>query len=141
MYLCATTALDKKIGKFIGGNPVRVDGSPAASGIMDTVRAAEMNGIPVPSEFDDPTTRSTLESAICAEWFGGYRDKEFAKLAMGPLLAGLTRDMNEWVVGKERGHGALDPRAKPTLKKFSVLSCHDTTLAGMLASLDCFNDK
>lgn len=29
--------LDKKISKYIGGNPVRLDGRPRASGILDTV--------------------------------------------------------------------------------------------------------
>jgi acid phosphatase len=39
---------------------------------MDTVRAAERNGLPVPKEFDDPEVRNTMENAICHEWFGGY---------------------------------------------------------------------
>jgi hypothetical protein len=29
--------LDKKLSKFIDGNPVRIDGKPRASGILDTV--------------------------------------------------------------------------------------------------------
>ena len=29
--------LDEKISKYIGGNPVRLDGKPRASGILDTV--------------------------------------------------------------------------------------------------------
>jgi acid phosphatase len=29
--------LDKKVSKYIGGNPIRVDGKPRASGILDTV--------------------------------------------------------------------------------------------------------
>ena len=31
--------LDKKLSKYIGGNPIRVDGKPRASGVMDTVRS------------------------------------------------------------------------------------------------------
>ena len=32
--------LDKKISKYIGGNPIRIDGSPKASGILETVSSA-----------------------------------------------------------------------------------------------------
>lgn len=60
---------------------------------------------------------------------------------MGPLLSGLSRDMAEWVTASTKGEGAVKERAKTTLKKFSVLSCHDTTLAGIMASLDCFDHK
>ena len=64
--------LDSKLSKYINGNPVRVDGKPRASGIMDTVyisfslvlptqfssmvakvRAAIANGIKVPPEFEN----------------------------------------------------------------------------------------
>lgn len=31
-------ALNDKISPYIGGNPVRIDGKPRASGILDTVR-------------------------------------------------------------------------------------------------------
>ena len=31
--------LDDKLSKYIGGNPVRLDGKPRASGILDTVRS------------------------------------------------------------------------------------------------------
>jgi acid phosphatase len=33
----ALEPLDDKISKYIGGNPVRLDGQPRASGIFDTV--------------------------------------------------------------------------------------------------------
>lgn len=29
--------LDKKVSKYIAGNPIRIDGKPRASGILDTV--------------------------------------------------------------------------------------------------------
>ena len=29
--------LDKKVSKYIGGKPIRIDGSPKASGILETV--------------------------------------------------------------------------------------------------------
>ncbi len=33
----ALEPLDKKISKYIGGNPIRLDGKPRASGVFDTV--------------------------------------------------------------------------------------------------------
>lgn len=30
-------ALDEELSPYIGGNPVRIDGKPRASGILDTV--------------------------------------------------------------------------------------------------------
>ncbi len=37
LYNSALGSLDKRLSKYIGGHPVRVDGKPRASGIMDTV--------------------------------------------------------------------------------------------------------
>lgn len=36
--------LDDKLSKYIGGNPVRLDGKPRASGILDTVSLASLVG-------------------------------------------------------------------------------------------------
>jgi acid phosphatase len=36
-YNPSLSELDEKLSKFINGNPVRVDGKPRASGILDTV--------------------------------------------------------------------------------------------------------
>lgn len=45
--------LDEKLSKFIEGNPVRLDGTPRASGILDTVRASAAHGVNMPSELRD----------------------------------------------------------------------------------------
>ena len=37
-YNHALEHLDKKISKYIDGNPIRIDGRPRASGVLDTVR-------------------------------------------------------------------------------------------------------
>lgn len=37
--------LDEKISKYIGGNPVRVDGKPRVTGIMDTVCRVSFVGL------------------------------------------------------------------------------------------------
>jgi acid phosphatase len=54
--------LDSKIAKYNDGNPIRVDGRPRASGILDTIRAAVANGVKVPAEFNDPTVIDVLVS-------------------------------------------------------------------------------
>lgn len=45
--------LDKRISKYIGGNPIRIDGKPRASGILDTIRASTAHGVKVPAEFEE----------------------------------------------------------------------------------------
>lgn len=54
--------LDSKIAKYNDGNPIRVDGRPRASGILDTIRAAVANGVKVPAEFNDPSVIDVIVS-------------------------------------------------------------------------------
>ncbi|KAB5591231.1 hypothetical protein CTheo_5313 [Ceratobasidium theobromae] len=115
---------DSRLSKYIGGNPIRIDGKPRLSGIMDTIRAADVHGIRIPPEFRDPS----LERAICDEWFRGYKDNEFRRLAMGRLLSEMTEGMNSLA------NGTMAP-------KIRVLACHDTTLAGLCTTLDVFNNR
>ncbi|KAJ1302017.1 hypothetical protein OPQ81_000852 [Rhizoctonia solani] len=119
---------DSKLSKYIGGNPIRIDGKPRLSGILDTVRAADAHGIPIPPEFKDPDIVAALETAICDEWFRGYRDEEFRRLAMGRLLADMSGGMS----------ALINRREAP---KIRVLACHDTTLAGLCQTLDVFNNR
>lgn len=35
--------LDDKVSRYIGGNPIRLDGKPRASGVLDTVRRTEVS--------------------------------------------------------------------------------------------------
>jgi len=60
-------SLDKKVSKYIGGNPIRLDGKPRASGILDTVRAANAHGITLPSELEDPAVMDLIEKAVVHE--------------------------------------------------------------------------
>lgn len=129
---------------------------------MDTVRAAESNGLKVPKEFDDPETRATLENAICHEWFSGYcashslslpPSSEFASnLSPSPLLHPLfspdtSTEVRTLAMGRllsdlssALSHSIASP-ASPANPKMSINSCHDTTLAGMLATLGVFDHK
>ncbi|CAE6438246.1 unnamed protein product [Rhizoctonia solani] len=120
--------LDSKLSKYIGGNPIRIDGKPRLSGILDTVRAADAHGIRIPPEFKDPGIVSIMEDAVCDEWFRGYKDEEFRRLAMGRLLA----EMSEWMSAK------VNRTEAPNIR---VLACHDTTLAGLCQTLDVFNNR
>lgn len=119
---------DSKLSKYVGGNPIRIDGKPRLSGILDTVRAADAHGIRVPPEFYDPKIVSVLETAICDEWFRGYKDHEFRRLAMGRLLSEMSEGMTAIANGT-------------TAPKIRVLACHDTTLAGLCTTLDVFNNR
>ncbi|CED83159.1 Lysosomal & prostatic acid phosphatases [Phaffia rhodozyma] len=122
--------LDKKIGKHVGGKEIRVDSNPSASGIMDSIRAAEANGLKIPAEFNDPDVRDTLERAIVSEWFGGVlTSNEVRTLASGRLLSDLQHEMADKVAGKKDS------------VKMAVLACHDTTLASMLATLGVFDNR
>ncbi|KAL5637962.1 hypothetical protein ACGC1H_002286 [Rhizoctonia solani] len=119
---------DSKLSKYIGGNPIRIDGKPRLSGILDTIRAADAHGIRIPPEFKEPDVVSALESAMSDEWFRGYKDQEFRRLAMGRLLAEMSGGMSALVNRTEA-------------PKIRVLGCHDTTLAGLCQTLDVFNER
>lgn len=78
----ALEPLDKRLSKYIGGNPVRLDGRPRASGVLDTVglgprtsnyqrvlrcwqiRSAIANGIPVPREFTEKAVMDIIVSEL-----------------------------------------------------------------------------
>ena len=49
----ALEPLDDKIGKYIGNNPVRLDGRPRASGIFDTVSSYMPSRKVVPADVEN----------------------------------------------------------------------------------------
>ncbi|KAG6808283.1 hypothetical protein H0H92_004646 [Tricholoma furcatifolium] len=125
--------LDVHLSKYLNGNPVRVDGKPRASGIMDTIRAAIAHGIKVPPEFQDKAIVDTLETAIVNEWFAVWwldKTEEVRRLGMGRLLDDLTRKMQHKV-----DNGARDPL------KVLIHSTHDTALAALCSTLDVFDEQ
>ncbi|KAI0683768.1 histidine phosphatase superfamily [Cytidiella melzeri] len=126
----ALEPLDDRIGKYIGGNPVRLDGQPRASGIFDTVRSAMANNVSVPQEFNEKGVMDVMEKAVVHEWFGGYDSEEVKRLGMGRLLDDVSTKMQLKAV-----KGSEDPM------RLLVHSTHDTTLAGICASLDVFDEK
>ncbi|TFK49423.1 phosphoglycerate mutase-like protein [Heliocybe sulcata] len=121
--------LDKKVSKYIGGNPIRIDGKPRASGVLDTVRAAIAHGIKVPPEFEERGVLDVIEKAVVHEWFADKTD-EVRRLGMGRLLTDLTRKIQTKV-----DKGPDDPL------KILVHSTHDTAIAALCQTLDVFDDK
>jgi len=123
--------LDKKISKYIGGNPVRIDGSPKASGILETIRAATANGVKVPKEFLDPAVMDPIEKAVVAEWFGGYAvSPELRRLGVGRVMDDVSQKMQSKALKKNEDQ-----------LKILVNCTHDTTIAGVLQTLDVYDQK
>ncbi|KAI0050927.1 phosphoglycerate mutase-like protein [Auriscalpium vulgare] len=125
--------LDRKVSKYIGGNPIRLDGKPRASGVLDTVRAAMAHGIKIPPEFEERAVTSTIEKAVVNEWFSD-KTEEVRRLGMGRLLADLSRKMQ---LKTQEGHNTSAERTP----KILIHSTHDTALAGLANTLDVFDDR
>ncbi|GAA5893741.1 uncharacterized protein JCM6883_003623 [Sporobolomyces salmoneus] len=109
---------------------LRIDSSPRASGVLDTLMVCRAHGIRVPEVFEERRVLEGLERAVVHEWFDGYNNPEFKRLAMGRLLSDL--------------HGYLSLKiAQPEKEKLklSINSCHDTSLGGILNALDAFNGR
>jgi len=127
--------LDKKLSKYIGGNPIRIDGKPRASGILDTVRAATAHGIKVPPEFEEKPVIDLIERAVVHEWFAGYKTEEVRRLGMGRLFADLSHKM------RDRANTAMLSSDDAEPPKILVHSTHDTALAALCSSLDVFDER
>ncbi|EPQ29696.1 uncharacterized protein PFL1_02916 [Pseudozyma flocculosa PF-1] len=126
--------LDAKTMPYTNGVPMRVDGHPRLNGLFDTIRAAQSHGFKVPPVFLESETQSIVENAIVGEWFSGYQAEdpekrlEFRRLAMGRLLEDLAGRMQ-----KKADKGDAEAL------KFALYATHDTSLAGLLCTLDCFD--
>ncbi|EJD05488.1 phosphoglycerate mutase-like protein [Fomitiporia mediterranea MF3/22] len=125
--------LDEKLSKYIGGRPVRIDGQPRASGILDTIKASMANGIKVPPEFEDKEVLDLIERAVVTEWFSADKTEEVRRLGMGRLLDDLSHKMAL--------KAAPASTAKTNKPRILVHSTHDTALAALLATFDVFDDK
>ncbi|THH11457.1 hypothetical protein EW146_g8034 [Bondarzewia mesenterica] len=124
--------LDKKISKYLGGNPIRIDGRPRASGVLDTIRAAMAHGIKVPPEFEEKAVMEPIEKAVVNEWFAGYKMEEVRRLGMGRLLSDMTQ---KFELKAREGTGTQ------RTPKILVHSTHDSALAGLANTLDVFDDR
>lgn len=135
--------LTKIYGKWMPGEDqkVAVDSHPRLSGIMDTVNATLAHGpeTRLPKEFYDPKAREIIEKIGVEEWFSGFQEsQEYRKLGVGGVMGDITARMvgrvedtpadGEYELMRKSGqdHSAV---------RFGLSGCHDTTLAGCLASL------
>lgn len=122
--------------QFVTGAEPRIDGRPRLNGIIDTVTAAQAHGFKVPEKLADPRMLHKFEEAIVSEWFSGYSSPdpeqrlEFRRLAMGRLVNDLASRMSS-----RADKGDKDPL------KFAIYATHDTALAGLLCTLDCFDKR
>ncbi|KAI0408797.1 histidine phosphatase superfamily [Xylaria palmicola] len=147
--------LDKLYGKWMPPNSPRVavDGRPRLSGIMDTISATLAHGpdTRLPKEFYDPKGREIIEKIASDEWFAGYKEsREYRMLGIGGLLGDVVGRMvgsaehssadGEYEVGKAN-QTRPGNREKAVPIRFGLSGCHDTTLAGVLASLGAFEDN
>ena len=145
--------INSKIGKWMpleGTQPgrVRVDGKPRLSGVMDTINASKAHGetTRLPKEFYDEQVLKNIDKIACDEWYDGFRESlEYRKLGMGALMGDMCTRMvwhAERIVRDEQSSSSAGTvededttRADP---KLLLAGAHDTTLAGILASLGAF---
>jgi acid phosphatase len=146
--------LSKLFSKWMPGEQkVAVDSHPRLSGIMDTINATDAHGpdTKLPKEFYDPKARAIIDRIGVEEWFAGYQEStEYRMLGIGGLMCDITSRMtgsverngndglreiggNDGNLGHGRGGG--------TDIKLALSGCHDTTLAGVLASLGAFDGE
>ncbi|KAJ4292257.1 hypothetical protein N0V88_005888 [Collariella sp. IMI 366227] len=141
--------LDKLYTKWMPADTkVAVDSRPRLSGIMDTVNATLAHGpeTKLPSDFYDEKGREIMEKISVEEWFAGFSESnEYRMLGIGGLLADVVGRM----VGSAEQQNSADA-AHTLLKRsgqednsarirFGLSGCHDTTLAGVLASLGAYD--
>lgn len=122
--------LNKKIGRYMpeSSPKVAIDSHPRLSGIMDTVNATLAHGpsTRLPSAFYDSQVREFMDKMVVEEWFSGYQESEEYR-ALG--IGGLVRDM------VLRLSQTVDASTAHETHKFCISGAHDTTLAGVVASL------
>ncbi|GAA5908180.1 hypothetical protein JCM6882_005965 [Rhodosporidiobolus microsporus] len=125
----------------IVGHPVRIDSSPRANGILDTLLVCRAHGIALPPSIEARAEEvlGGLERAVVREWFDAYSPTsnpsthaEFRRLAMGRLLSSLRQSMQAKIE---------DPREEKVKERLAVYSCHDTSLGGILNTLDVFDGR
>lgn len=121
--------INKSLGKWMpNGCTIAVDSKPwKLHGILDTISSAtahtEMHKY-LPTEFFDSEMRVAMERICAEEEFAGYvYSHEFRVLGVGKALAETVQRM-------------LDKRSRTrNSARLCLLSCHDSTIAGILASL------
>ncbi|KAI3336728.1 histidine acid phosphatase [Xylariaceae sp. AK1471] len=148
--------LNKLYGKWMppASPQVAVDSRPRLSGIMDTINSTLAHGpeTRLPKEFYDPKGRDIIEKIAVEEWFAGYKEsREYRMLGIGGLLGDIVSRMigsaeqttadGEYEVARALDKKPLKDGKGATPIRFGLSGCHDTTLAGVLASLGALEDN
>jgi len=148
--------LNKVYSKWMpeSSQQVAVNSRPRLSGIMDTINATMAHGpaTKLPKEFYNPKALEIIDKIAVDEWFAGYMEsREYRMLGIGGLLGDVVSRMvgsaeMASAGGKSGSARALDKtpvtEGKGTTPiRFALSGCHDTTIAGVLASLGAFEDK
>ncbi|KAL2164686.1 hypothetical protein VTH06DRAFT_3903 [Thermothelomyces fergusii] len=137
--------LQKVFGRWMPpGSRVAVDSRPRLSGVMDTVNATLAHGpeTRLPDEFYDEKARALMEKIGVDEWFAGYKEsREYRTLAIGSLMADIVGRMVGSVEEQQQQQHHHQETQQPGggRIRFGLSGCHDTTLAGALASLGAYN--
>lgn len=139
--------LNKLLGKWMPPDTkVAVDSRPRLSGIMDTVNATLAHGpaTRLPKEFYDEKALAILDKIAVEEWFDGYKEsREYRMLGIGGLLGDIVGRMVGSVEQSSADGSHLLEKSgqeKNGRIKFGLSGCHDTTLAGVLASLGAYDN-
>ncbi|KAK1992060.1 acid phosphatase [Colletotrichum falcatum] len=132
--------LNARIGRWLpGGGPVRVDTQPLKlHGVLDTINAVAATPRPedfLPPEFLDPCLRAIMEKICAEEEFAGYaHSKEFRSLGVGCTLQEAVQRMSTAISRTDQ------PRTVGDNHRMFLFACHDSTIAGTLASLSAMKD-
>ncbi|KAL2124062.1 hypothetical protein VTJ04DRAFT_427 [Mycothermus thermophilus] len=122
--------INRRLGKWMPeGQRIAVDSSPRLSGVMDTINSSLAHGpeTRLPAEFYNPETMSVIDRIVTEEWFAGFKEsQEYRMLGMGPMMGDVVQRMVESVENTDKS------------VRFALNGCHDTTLAGALASMGAF---
>ena len=147
--------LNRQISQWMPPNSPRVavDSHPRLSGIMDTVNSTLAHGpeTRLPSAFYDARFRAIVDKISVEEWYAGYQEsREYRALGIGALVGDIVGRMVGSVersgrdgvdeVGGENGEIGRGRGGEQNLK-LALAGCHDTTLAGFLASLGAFEGE
>src|SRR5579862_1440950 len=138
--------LNNLISKWMPPNSPRVGvkSHPSIVGILDTTNATLAHGTAtrLPKEFYDAKGLDILDRIGTDEWFAGFKESnEFRMLGIGPLLADMVSRMVSSVQGASKGGQFAKGRGGEWKIKFALSGAHDTTLAGILASLGAFEGE
>lgn len=135
--------LTRQLGRYMDPEDPRVavDGHPRLSGIMDTLNATAAHGpeTRLPRDFYDPEVKRIIEKIGVEEWYAGYREsREYRALGIGGLVGDIVARMVAVADGSPIDAAYNLNQSSRQSIRFGLSGCHDTTLAGVLASLGAF---